>query len=169
MYLNSFPCKYTCQHNNVLKLTILSTTRFDRSIILKFNTTLANLTSDIRASFQLSSVTASSSQQNSLQSYNYSRNSLIFKHNLTAHSITHNLRTAIKISLTLLILMMSYLLKDDIKSKLSLITLILIGLLHRFSLAPISMKGRLSPLTNTLLLSLFAQNYSWMNYHFLTS
>src|SRR5439155_18278543 len=69
-YLNQFPCKITCAHNDVIKLPIIPTTRFNREITLKFNTTLSNLTSDIRACYHSSSTIASTSPQSSLISYN---------------------------------------------------------------------------------------------------
>src|SRR4051812_20992812 len=93
-YLDQFPCRISCQHNDALKLTIRPTTLFDREVTLKFNTTLANLTSDIKASF--TPITVPSSQLPVSQSYEHGRVSLNFTNNSVAHNINTDTRTAIK-------------------------------------------------------------------------
>src|SRR5688572_33002871 len=50
-YFDQFPCRIAChQHNEAVKLTISSSPRFNRNLVLEFKTTLAKLTSDIRRS-----------------------------------------------------------------------------------------------------------------------
>src|SRR5436305_4638484 len=84
-YLDLFPCKITCAHNNVVKLLIILTTRFDREITLKFNTTLFNLTSDIRTCYHSSAMASSSPPQSSLISYDFGRLALSFIYLTAAH------------------------------------------------------------------------------------
>ena len=50
-YLDKFSCRIACKHNDTVKLTIRPTTTFTHDKPFDFNTTLANLTSDIQASF----------------------------------------------------------------------------------------------------------------------
>src|SRR5437763_11171635 len=50
-YLDQFPCRIACKHNDAIKLSIRPTTTFSQDKPFDVNTTLANLTSDIRASF----------------------------------------------------------------------------------------------------------------------
>src|ERR1044072_1274929 len=52
-FLDQFPCRISCSHDEVLKLTITPNTAFDRDITLTFNTSMARLTADIRTSFDL--------------------------------------------------------------------------------------------------------------------
>src|SRR5436305_7784249 len=84
-YLNLFSCKITCAYNDVIKLLIIPTTRFDREITLKFNTTLFNLTLDIRACYHSSAMASSSPPQSSLISYDFGRLALSFIYLTAAH------------------------------------------------------------------------------------
>ncbi|HVH96901.1 MAG TPA: hypothetical protein VM682_08160, partial [Bacillus sp. (in: firmicutes)] len=93
-YLDQFPCRIACQHNNALKLTIRPTTLFDREATLKFNTTLANLTSDIKASF--TPITDQPIQRPIPREYEYGRVSLNFTNNSVTHNINTDTRTTIK-------------------------------------------------------------------------
>src|SRR4051794_17587142 len=93
-YLDQFPCRISCQHNDTLKLTIRPTTLFDRAATLKFNTTLANLTSDIKASF--TPITDQPIQRPISRQYEYGRVSLNFTYNSVTHNINTDTRTTIK-------------------------------------------------------------------------
>src|SRR3954466_4509506 len=95
-YLDQFPCKITCAHNDVIKLPIIPTTRFNREITLKFNTTLFNLILDIRACYHSSSAIASFSPQSSLISYDCSRLALSFTYLAAAHHVNNDARTYVK-------------------------------------------------------------------------
>src|SRR5436305_13894340 len=95
-YLNLFSCKITCAYNDVIKLLIIPTTRFDREITLKFNTTLFNLTLDIRACYHSSLVMASSSPQFPLLSYNFSRLALSFTHLVVTYHVNTDARFTVK-------------------------------------------------------------------------
>src|SRR3954466_12226089 len=95
-YLDLFPCKITCAHNNVVKLPIIPTTRFDREITLKFNTTLSNLTSDIRACYHSSAMTSSSPPRSSLLSYDFSRLALSFIYLTAAHHVNTDVCSTVK-------------------------------------------------------------------------
>src|SRR5437763_2917240 len=93
-YLDQFPCRIACKHNDAVKLIMRPTTTFTREKPLDFNTTLANLTSDIRASFSL----ATNATQVSHQHHQYERGTvqLSFLHNNTAHDFTSDTRTTKK-------------------------------------------------------------------------
>src|SRR2546421_8877474 len=95
-YLNLFPCKIMYAHNDVVKLPIIPTTRFDREITLKFNTTLSNLTSDIRACYHFSAMASSSPPQFSLISYDFSRLALSFIHSAAAYHVNTDARFTVK-------------------------------------------------------------------------
>src|SRR5439155_12992071 len=83
-------------HNDVVKLLIIPTTRFDRETTLKFNTTLSNLISDIRACYQFLAVVSSSLSQSSLNSYDFSRLALSFTHLAAAHHVNTDAHFTVK-------------------------------------------------------------------------
>src|SRR3954466_14478148 len=95
-YLDLFPCKITYAHNDVVKLLIIPTTRFDREITLKFNTTLSNLILDIRACYPSSTMASSSPPQSSLISYDFGRLALSFTHLAAAHHVNTDVRFTVK-------------------------------------------------------------------------
>src|SRR5436305_8119543 len=95
-YLDLFPCKITCAHNDVVKLPIIPTARFDREITLKFNTMLSNLTLDIRACYHSSAVVSSSPLQSSLISYDFGRLALSFTHLAAAYHVNTDAHFTVK-------------------------------------------------------------------------
>src|SRR5688572_2617149 len=92
-YFDQFPCRIAChQHNEAVKLTISSSPRFNRNLVLEFKTTLAKLTSDIRSSFFPHTINTSAM----LPSYDQGITQLALMHNDASHNITLDTRTAIK-------------------------------------------------------------------------
>ena len=61
-YFNQFPCRICLPHEEVVKLNVLLKKKFSRDLPMEFNTTLTNITSDINACYNVSTVRSSTNR-----------------------------------------------------------------------------------------------------------